>query len=91
MPDAILAAALLNFAGAAGFNTMLIGREKCSPLSNVLFWPLVLAESLRLRWHCSCSLKSKVCNMELWNFGRQVGWANASPRPKIFASVGNPT
>jgi len=40
--DATLAAALLNFAGAAGFNTMLIGREKCSPLTNRLFWLLAL-------------------------------------------------
>jgi hypothetical protein len=42
MTDATLAAAFLNFAGAAGFNTMLIGREKCSPLTNKLFWLLVL-------------------------------------------------
>jgi hypothetical protein len=42
MTDATLAAALLNFAGAAGFNTMLIGREKCSPLTNKLFWLLAL-------------------------------------------------
>ena len=42
MTDATLAAALLNFAGAAGFNTMLIGREKCSPLTNRLFWLLAL-------------------------------------------------
>jgi hypothetical protein len=40
--DATLAAALLNFSGAAGFNTMLIGREKRSPLTNKLFWLLVL-------------------------------------------------
>jgi hypothetical protein len=42
MTDATLAATLLNFAGAAGFNTMLIGREKCSRLTNKLFWLLVL-------------------------------------------------
>ena|ERR1039458_5408459 len=42
MSDTILAALFLNFAGAAGFNTMLIGREKCSPLTNKLFWLLVL-------------------------------------------------
>jgi hypothetical protein len=42
MTDATLAAALLNFAGASGFNTMLIGREKLSPLTNKLFWPLAI-------------------------------------------------
>jgi hypothetical protein len=40
MSDTLLAAAFLNFAGAAGFNTMLIGRQKCSPLTNKLFWLL---------------------------------------------------
>ena len=42
MTDATLAAALLNFAGSSGFNTMLIGREKLSPLTNKLFWLLVI-------------------------------------------------
>ena len=42
MTDATLAAALLNLAGASGFNTMLIGRERLSPLTNKLFWLLVI-------------------------------------------------
>jgi hypothetical protein len=45
MTDATLAAVLLNFAGASGFNTMLIGRigrEKLAPLTNKLFWLLVI-------------------------------------------------
>jgi hypothetical protein len=42
MTDATIAAALLNFAGASGFNTMLIGRKKLSPLTNKLFWLLAI-------------------------------------------------
>jgi hypothetical protein len=42
MTDATLAAVLLNFAGASGSNTMLIGREKLSSLTNKLFWLLAI-------------------------------------------------
>lgn len=38
----MLSAVFLNFAGAAGFNTMLIGRENLSRFTNRLFWLLTI-------------------------------------------------
>jgi hypothetical protein len=48
MSDTLLAAALFNFAGAAGFNTMLIGRKKCSQLTNRLFWLLTIGGAMAI-------------------------------------------
>ena len=42
MSETMLAALFLNFTGAAGFNTMLIGRQNLSPLTNRLFWLLTI-------------------------------------------------
>lgn len=44
----MLAAVFLNFAGAAGFNTMLIGRQNCSPLTTRLFWLLTIGGAMAL-------------------------------------------
>ena len=46
MSDPMLAALLLNFAGAAGFNTMLIGRHNLSPLTNKLLRLLTIGGAM---------------------------------------------
>lgn len=46
MSDTLLAAVFLNFAGAAGSSTMLIGRQNLSPLTNKLFSLLIVGGAI---------------------------------------------